>query len=154
MALTQNEFEALINDAQKAIDGDIQWAEDDDHSPSVEFRADVQTTQGDPLIVRGSFNALAGTLSYVLLHRGSGRIYALDMGKDHRNPSTGQLVGEIHKHRWSEAFRDKEAYVPPDITAPSTRPVEVWAQFCAEARIVHNGTLQAPPQAVQQEIFI
>ena len=36
--LTQAEFEEFINDTTKQIDGDILWIEDEDHSPTVEFR--------------------------------------------------------------------------------------------------------------------
>lgn len=54
-------------------------------------------------------------------------------------------MGETHKHRWTEAMRDKEAYAPADITAPAWDPVAVWRQFCAEARIEHRGKLPKPP---------
>ncbi|MGH8191833.1 MAG: DUF6978 family protein, partial [Rhodanobacteraceae bacterium] len=42
------------------------------------------------------------------------RIYGLDLGKDHHNPQCNQ-VGEKHKHRWTDQYRDKEAYEPRDI---------------------------------------
>lgn len=144
MALTQAEFEALVADSSKRIDGDISWQEDEDHSPAVEFRAEVASSPGYPLFVRASYNALAKTLSYALIHRATGRIYALDLGKDHHNPSCTN-IGEKHKHSWTEALRDKEAYVPTDITASATDPVAVWKQFCAEASIAHNGELHPPP---------
>lgn len=48
-------------------------------------------------------------------------------------------------------MRDKEAYVPGDITAPVADPVAVWKQFCSEASITHNGELHAPPM-VQLEL--
>jgi Family of unknown function (DUF6978) len=142
--MNQNEFEALIADESKTIEGDISWSDDEDHSPSVEFRAEVASDAGYPLFVRGSYNSLAKALSFVLIHRGVGRIYGLDMGKDHHNPSC-QHVGEKHKHRWDERSRDKDAYVPDDITAAVTDPVVVWRQFCAEAHITHLGKIPAPP---------
>ena len=43
MTFGNAEFEALINDAAKRIVGDIAWQEDEDHSPSVEFRRSVET---------------------------------------------------------------------------------------------------------------
>lgn len=149
--MQQNEFEVLITDETKRIVGDIDWTEDEDHSPAVEFRVEVQSEAGWPLFARGSYNAFAETLSFTLVHRGSGRIYALDLGKDHHNPSC-QYVGEKHKHRWTEAFKDKDAYVPEDITAPVGQPVEVWRQFCAEAKIVHDGVLHRPP-IIQEELL-
>lgn len=147
--MNQAEFETLLMDASKCIPDDISWMEDEDHSPTVEFRAEVISDAGYPVFIKGSYNALAATLSYTLIHRGIGRIYALDMGKEHRNPDC-QPVGEKHKHRWRIPVRDKEAYVPEDITMPATDPVGVWKQFCQEAKIRHDGVLFNPPP-VQSE---
>ena len=122
MSLPQTEFESLIDDTSKRIVGDIAWLADEDHSPSCEFRAEVQSAAGWPLFLRGSFNPLVPALTYALIHKGAGRIYALDLGKEHRNPDDS-LVGEKHKHRWNEPIRDKEAYSPSDITEPDSHPV-------------------------------
>ncbi|PYS22253.1 MAG: hypothetical protein DMF72_13835 [Acidobacteria bacterium] len=146
--MNQADFEALLDDQSKVIQGDIRWADDEDHSPSVEFRAEVDSETGHPIFIRGSYNALAQTLTYALIHRGSGRIYALDLGKDHHNPDC-QNVGERHKHRWREPVRDKEAYVPLDLDAPVNDPLQVWEQFCAEASIHHNGEMHPPPAPVR-----
>ncbi len=151
MTISNTEFDALLNDSSKRIEGNIAWCEDEDHSPALEFRAEVLSGTGWPLFVRGSHNRLAGTLTYGLILKTEGRIYALDLGKDHHNPQCMQ-VGEKHKHRWTEQFRDKEAYVPHDITALVWDPVAVWEQFCAEAKIEHTGSLAQPP-AVQEELF-
>lgn len=142
--MTDAEFAALLADDTKCVVGDIRWSEDEDHSPSLEFRMDVESVAGYPIFVRGSYNPLIHTLSYVLIHKQIGRVYALDMGKDHRNPSDHQLVGEKHKHRWTQAYRDKDAYVPADITAASHEPLTVWKQFCAEANLTHDGNMFAP----------
>lgn len=149
--MTQSDFEVLLNDATKTIEGDIVWKEDEDHSPAVEFMVDVITANGDPLRAKGNYRGPIGCLSFALLHSNSGRIYGLDLGKDHRNPDH-KLVGEKHKHRWTEQNEDKEAYVPPDITAPASDPVLVWQQFCKEANIIHNGRMHTPP-AVQFELL-
>ena len=149
--MNQTDFEALLNDTTKRVVGDISWTEDEDHSPTVEFRVEVESDPGYPIFIRGSYNSLAGALSYTVVHRGSGRIYALDLGKDHHNPSCTN-VGEKHKHRWNAPVRDKDAYVPSDITAPLTEPVAVWLQFCAEANIQHRGVLHRPPP-IQMEIL-
>ena len=142
-AMTQAEFEAIAADTSKRIEGNISWSEDEDHSPTVEFRADVSSEAGYPLFVRGSYNPEAQKLSFGLIHRGVGRIYALDLGSAHHNPSC-DTVGDTHKHNWSELTNTKEAYVPPDITASVAEPVVVWRQFCAEARITHVGVLHSP----------
>jgi hypothetical protein len=151
MPLTNTEFVAILEDSSKRIEGNILWREDEDHSPAVEFRAEILSDGGWPLFVRGSFNRLAGTLTYALILKTEGRIYALDLGKDHHNPQCMQ-VGEKHKHRWSEQLRDKEAYLPDDISARVADPVAVWEQFCTEAKIKHNGKL-APP-FLQEELFL
>lgn len=151
--MKQQEFEALLLDTTKQIDGDIVWESDEDHSPAVEFRAEVTSQAKYPLFVRGRYNILAQTLTYALIHRSCGRIYALDMGKDHQNPS-GTPVGKKHKHRWSERFRDKEAYVPEDITALASDPIGVWQQFCREACLIHNGVMLLQPPLLQPEMLL
>ena len=144
--MKQEDFEALLADVTKKIDGNISWEIDEDHSPVVEFRIEVISQARYPILVKGSYNPVPAVqaLSYVLIHRSCGRIYGLDLGKDHRNPS-GSNVGKKHKHRWSETFHDKEAYVPKDITALVNDPVGVWQQFCKEASLTHNGVMYLPP---------
>lgn len=144
MDFTETEMAAILADTTKAVVGDITWVTDEDHSPTVEFRVEIVSQAGYPLFVRGSFNPLAQALTFVIIHASSRRIYALDLGKDHHNPSC-QNVGEKHKHRWTDQFRDKDANVPPDITQPATSPVAAWKEFCAEANIVHQGVMHAPP---------
>jgi hypothetical protein len=142
--MTQNEFEALISDDSKRIEGSISWSDDEDHSPTVEFRVDVISDAGYPIFIRGSYNALASTLTYALIHHGVGRIYALDLGKDHHNPDC-HYTGENHRHRWRESVRDKHAE-PIEIAALVIDPLSVWQQFCSEARIQHIGQLSPPPE--------
>ena len=151
MGLTEGELAALLADATKTISGDIEWSEDEDHSPTVEFRVEVSSVAGYPLFVRGSFNQEIKALAYSLIHRGVGRIYGLCLGKDHHNLDC-PWVGEKHKHRWDDVTKDKMAYVPGDITAPATDPVAVWSQFCAEAGIVHLGVMHSVPP-VQGGLF-
>ncbi len=151
MALSDTEFSAILANESKRIVGDIIWHEDEDRSPSVEFRAEVESDAGWPLFVRGSYNRLISALSYVVILKTEGRIYGLDLGKEHHNPQCDQ-VGRTHKHRWTENFRDKQAHIPDDITAPSSDPVAVWRQFCDQARLKHNGTMKSPPP-FHEELF-
>ena len=143
MPLTNAEWSAILTDTSKRILGDIGWSDDEYHSSTQQFRAEIDSSADWPLFVKGSYNPLSMTLSYVIILKTVGRIYALDLGKDHHNPQCNR-VGEKHKHQWSEQYRDKEAYVPGDITAPISNPVEVWRQFCAEAYLEHDGTLAHP----------
>ena len=141
---SEAEFAVLLADTTKTVVGDIVWSEDEDHSPAVEFRAEIVSAAGYPLFVRGSHNPLAQTLTFAVIHAGCRRIYALDLGKDHHNPSCNN-VGEKHKHKWTDRFRDKDTYVPQDITRPATNPLAVWKEFCAEANIIHQGIMHNPP---------
>lgn len=150
MPLTDADFASILEDETKHIQADVVWREDEDHSPAREFRATVESVNGWPLFVKGRYNALAGTLTYALILTTTGRIYGLDMGKDHHNPQCEQ-VGEKHKHRWSERYGDKEAHVPDDVNAPVSDPVAVWKEFCTEARIRHDGGMQPPP-STQMEL--
>lgn len=143
MAVREEEVESILADSTKHIAGDIVWAADVDHSPAKEFRIEVQTDNEYPLFVAGRFNPFSGKLSFALILRGTGRVYALDLGKDHRNPE-GARIGEKHKHRWLDGLRDTRAYVPVDITETWDRPLAVWDQFCAEARLRHDGMMHAP----------
>src|SRR6266849_645807 len=143
--MKQQDFDALLADTTKEITEPIEWDKDDDHYPSVEFRIEVVSQPKYPIFVKGSYNQLAQTLTYALIHQRYGRIYALDLGKNHHNPSCS-TVGRKHKHRWTELFRDKEAYVPDDITAMINDPVDVWFQFCKEAFLMHNGVMYPPPR--------
>jgi len=152
MALTNPEFEALLADTSKRIDGDIEWSEDEDHSACREFRARVLSESGYSLFAKGTYNPIAGSLSFVLVYSGHGRIYGLDLGQDHKNPA-GEKVGDKHKHKWTERYRDKHAYVPADITASPKDVVLAWTQFCAEASIRHNGKMSAPKPS-QDNLFI
>ena len=142
MPLTDAEFVSILGDQEKCIRNDISWTKDEDHSLAWEFR--VESHQGWPLFVKGRFSRHAGTLNYALILKTAGRIYGLDMGKDHHNPQCDQ-VGEKHTHVWSEQHSDKVAHVPTDVNAPVSDPVAVWEQFCAEARIRHDGTMRSPP---------
>ena len=142
--MLDQEFEEIIGDQSKQIVVDIDWVEDEDHSPTLEFRADVISDEKYPLFIKGSYNPLINALTYALIHRNYGRIYALDMGKDHHNPSCNN-VGEKHMHRWQQSMRDKDAYNPSEITANASDPVAVWKQFCTQAKITHSGKMSSPP---------
>ena len=141
--ITEQDVQAILADETKRIEGNLAWQPDPSHIPAVTFRVSVGSEPDWPLTVHASWNPKAGKLGYTLLFQGEGRIYALDLGAPHRNPG-GERVGDVHKHRWTDEFRDKWAYAPEDITATWDQPVEVWRQFCAEANIRHAGTLRVP----------
>jgi len=144
MRLSQKDFEDILADNSKTIQGDLVWAERE--RGGFMFKTQLQSKSSCyELVVGGTYIHLKKTLSYYIVCLPLGRIYALDLGQDHKNPD-GTYTGEKHKHRWSETYKDKEAYVPSDITALVTEPVKVWQEFCIEANIRHNGTMQPIPE--------
>jgi hypothetical protein len=116
----------ILSDDSKAIYGDIIWQNHPQHELLMTFKAEISSAENAyPLSLRGTYNLILSALSYHIICPPYGRIYGLDVGKAHKNPS-GERVGETHKHRWSEIYRDKEAYEPPDITASGQEPIQVW----------------------------
>lgn len=142
MTLSQQEYAAIIDDTSKLIREDIVW-EDPANSNRREFRIEIESDEGYPIFLKGWYNSSSGKLSYAIIHRSVGRIYGLDLGAAHKNPDE-QWVGEKHKNYWVPGYRDKWAFVPPDITETWNRPVEVWRQFCAEANLTHSGVMPTP----------
>lgn len=134
-----------MSDTTKRIDRDIAWIVDDSHPAALSFRTEILSETGYPLSVKGYLNRNSRKLTFVLLHRAEGCIYRLDLGTEHPNLD-GTRVGEKHKHHWSEGTGIKDAYVPEDITSTLDEPVEVWRQFCAEARMTHAARMSLPPE--------
>lgn len=144
--LSQKDFEELINNPKKYINNDIIWEKSAIRSFSLVFETKVTSDVSYPLVIKGKFVPLTEKLSYTILYNSVGRIYALDIGQDHKNPD-GLKVGDKHKHRWvaDVNIKDKKAYSPSDITALASEPKNVWEQFCLEAKIIHNGVMHEPP---------
>ena len=72
--LTDTEFAAILEDESKRIRDDIAWRDDEDLSPALEFRVDVESTNGWPLLLKGRYNPVAGTLTYALILKTTGRV--------------------------------------------------------------------------------
>ena len=152
--LTNQEFEAILADQTKRIEGDIRWLNDEDKSGAVEFRVDIWSEADWPLRVKGWLNPQSGKLSYSVLHRGQGRIIGLDMGEGlvHHNPGcrrrrdrqSCECPRGTHKQYWTAEDQMLRAFVPGDISEPWERPVEVWREFCGEVRLVHVGRMWIP----------
>lgn len=151
MSLSNEDFELFINAEEKLISSDIRWSVDEDHSPSVEFSVEIENVLQRSALLKGTFNPLAQRISFAIIMQGVGRIYALDLGQDHKNPE-GDYTGRKHKHRWTLQHKDKWAYVPNDITVDTGDIAELWRQFCIEAKIQHGGQFHLPPPR-QQELF-
>ena len=84
----------------------------------------------------GNYNSRTKNLSYTLVWAGC-RIRSLDVGgPPHPNPD-GQLLESPHKHRWTDAAKDRSAYSPDDITATDREGILI--QFLAESNIRFEG---------------
>ena len=51
--MKQQDFDVLLADTTKQINGPIEWVKDDDHYPSVEFRVEVISQPKYPIFVNG-----------------------------------------------------------------------------------------------------
>ena len=138
-------MEILLNDESKRINGDIVWGGDEDHSPAVQFSVDIESDDEFPLVAKGWHNPASQKLNYTIIVRPVGRIYALDLGQEHRDSK-----GDRHKHYWTELRQARNTYVPEDITATSNQVIDAWNQFCTEAKLQHAGSMIYPaiPQMV------
>lgn len=136
---------AILADRSKRVIGDLSWSEPTLGATWVRFRAPVESFEGWPLKVYGSYNREAPCISFCLIHPGvKGRLYGLEIGGAHRFPD-GRLLEETHKHRWNQRLGEGNVYVPDDITAEAAEPVKAWREFCEEAGITHDGELESPP---------
>ena len=147
--LSKHEFGSIIREP-KYINGNIEWGRRENNRSVSEFRVDIVSEW--PLFLHATFNPDVSKLNYLIVHKKHGRIFGVDLGKEHHNPHCN-MVGETHLHEWTEEFRDKVARVPEEITAEISNPVAVWQQFCELANITHTGIL-GPPLPRQEELFI
>lgn len=152
--MLDSELLAILGNQTKVICLDIVWKRKKGHATIQAFDVGIECDLEYELKVCGSYNQPANTLTYSVVCDGK-CIYRLDLGKSHGNPKCinrnipslnqpGRFVGDVHKHVWCESCRDKVAYEPRDITATFDRPVEVWQQFCVEAKITHTGIMNEP----------
>ncbi|MEK6302273.1 MAG: hypothetical protein AABO41_16305 [Acidobacteriota bacterium] len=150
--MNQAEFTAIRESPDKEIHPDIRWSDDEDHSPAVQFRAEVQSQTGYSMFAMGTYNGLIDKLSYVVVIRGVGCVFRLDLGSDHHNPTCQNVGGDRHCHIWNEMLGDHVAVAADWIIASASDPVAVWQEFCESFNISHNGALE-PPAPVQAGVF-
>ena len=66
MVISQQEFDAIINDDTKVIFENIVW-EGSPNSPRREFRIDIESDEGYPVFVKGWYNSSSGKLSFSII---------------------------------------------------------------------------------------
>lgn len=148
LPFTDAEFADFIAEP-KELTGDVSWAWQANRDYTARFAPPlVLRWRNHELVINGTYNATLESLTFVVLNHRLGknaRIYGLCHGGDtHLNPD-GQILGRLHKHRWSQRHRCKDAYVPTDIVSPPTDPEGVWQEFCAEALFQHVGVFHPLP---------
>ena len=134
--MTQGEFDALIADSTKRIDGAIVWNQDK-QGIVFEFRVRVVSESGDQLFVKGSHNRKLGKTSYTLYT--TERIFGVDYDRAHGN------AGNFHVHKWDSEKQKCLAESAEASTIIGRDPQQLWKWFCDLTSITHNGALQPLP---------
>jgi len=106
----------------------------------------VRAEEQLPLRLYGRFNPRTGNYTFIFFH-GRLNLRRLDVGKRHHNPECDN-VGSVHKHKWTDRFRDKWAYEPSDIQ-DSASIRENLLKFLAQCNITLDGHFVEPPQIYQ-----
>lgn len=135
--MTKGEFDALLADSGKVIEGDITWSQDKSLSYVTGFSVKLESQSGYPLTIRGSYNRVVKKISYTLIGPNGFRIFAVDYDRKHGD------AGKFHVHSW-----DGTKCVATKATAPmkvAHDPATLWKWFCEQAGIEHKGTFGTPP---------
>jgi|Deesub1362A_J573_1020465.scaffolds.fasta_scaffold01433_5 hypothetical protein len=136
--ITEEEIEDIVVNIKKEITDPIEWA----YKHGIhKFKVDVQNEDGYPLKLVGTFSFRSGNFSFALLLRNR-RIRGLDCGrKVHHNPECEKIKG-VHKHKWTDAYQDKEAYIPSEVDCSSI--VGALRAFIEECNIKLKATIRKP----------
>ena len=139
--VTQTEFETLIADSTKRIDGSIAWEPSGRSGLRFEFRVRVTNESGDSLTVKGSHNRMLGKTSYTLFT--NERIFAVDYDRTHGD------VGSFHvgthlltRRKLKERTRRQRLVETPSVYGNA---------LVLKLNIQHDGSL-APPPPVQRTL--
>lgn len=141
----QDEIDAILQDPAKTIEGEIRWSPDPQHAAAWTFYMPVAHSGTTPLDARATLRREANTLSYLLVLRGSGRIFGICWGYDHLNPS-GEIVSGPHVHKWTSEHLDRWVEPFGGASAGTGDPILAWREFCALAHIAHLGEVHPPPE--------
>ena len=155
MEWSNEQVEAWLNDDQKKVVGDINWK---DHSKTgiggVEFIAKLEVNTGEAMQIKGFCNYVTRKLTFAVIASSCGRLYGLCIGDvRHTDAKSKKLIRGTHKHKYILPWRDRHAYVPGDITAKYDEVEKAWREFCLEAKITHEGTMDIPVVGYQGDMF-
>lgn len=132
--VTAAEAERVLGE-DKVIDANMDWRFDRN---AYRLTADVICrTSGETLTLRGYVGKQ--NRSFALLYENSPiRKYTVHNYQPHRDPLTGQVFREPHKHYWHDEHKDNVAYVPDDIRIGD--PNEEILDFLRECNISVRGS--------------
>lgn len=136
--LADVEVEAILT-APKEVGGHIRWRREDTRKGARwKFEARVFVVDG-PQVLHLRGNVGSRSYGFSLLY-GSTVVRRFDMStSSHLNPDGTRIEGP-HKHRWTEKYGDRIAYVPNDIDWSD--PNEALWGFLSECQIKFVGTYQ------------
>jgi hypothetical protein len=136
--VTKGEFDSLLANRAKRIDGDIKWSESKTIPNVLDFRVRVFSTSGYALVIKGSHHLLLKKTSFTLFNQKLGRIFSVDFDRAHGD------AGNCHLHRWNgNKLTVIRATASPQI---ASNPLTLWRWFCEQAGITHNGQLAELPE--------
>lgn len=125
--------------AAKRINQDIVWRKRKGYQ---EFAVDVVSEEVEyEMLLKGVVTEATGHLK-LNLFVGPQPVAMLHRGKVHHNPSCERLAAPVHKHRWSDADREKRAYVPADVDPSSFG--STFRSFLKECNIEFSGHFASP----------
>lgn len=144
MASSHEFTEAIVNQAMnapKVISEPIEW-KTKNNGVFCFFKVALEGINR-PLpyetLLHGNYNLELGTYTFTIIMNGN-RVKSLDIGKAHKEH------GEKHKHSWTETHKDRNVYVPDDITTGADMKI-VFQEFLAECNIKTEVELPNPPSS-------
>ncbi|MBM3298968.1 MAG: hypothetical protein FJY85_03340 [Deltaproteobacteria bacterium] len=137
-----------ILDLPKRIRENNQWKQGDDRNWFMEVP--VEASEQMSLRLYGRYNPRTGNYTFILFH-GRTNLRRLDVGKIHHNPECDN-VGAVHKHRWTDRYHDKWAYVPSDVDSSALLD-GVFRAFLSECRTELEARFVNPPGYGQRRLI-
>ena len=140
VTMTIDEIDAFIANSGKSLVGDIEWKTPRGDDRRFQFRRAVQydNSSNREIEINIWCNTDAPTITIAYFVADVGRIYGFCLGVPHNNVL-------YHRHH---GVRESEIITPlPDTVARLVgNPAAVWAKFCAETSLTHQGNFRNPPE--------
>lgn len=109
--VTANDANDVLNE-EKVISANLSWKQ---HGITYQLEAAVLIMRTRELLRLVGYVGIRNR-SFALLYRNT-PIRKYTVHARHRNPNSGQILQEPHKHTWDDVWEDSIAYIPDDIRA-------------------------------------